>query len=202
MIKKRSTNHLILKTNECLWKCVLNPSQPNKCFVLLVSFWWDLIKLLRLYPELVRFWKIHMYAPIFQTSFLGIFSLFLDRLLTPVSPGQISLKNYLGKEAGPKRDPRKGNHPSTEHPQKASAKRDPHNEDYHASKHPKKDLPKERPPTKGTTMLQSIPKRTSAKRDPHKGDYHASKHPRKDHLKERPPQRGLPYHKSSQKEPL
>ena len=132
----------------------------------------------------------------------GDFFLFLDRLLTPVSPGQISLKNYLGTEATPKRDPRKGNHPSTEHPQKTSAKRDPHNEDYHASKHPKKDLPKERPPTKGTTMLQSIPKRTSAKRDPHKGDYHASKHPRKDHLKERPPQRGLPYHKSSQKEPL
>ena len=167
--------------NECLWKCVLNPSQPNKCFVLLVSFWWDLIKLLRLYPELVRFWKIHMYAPIFQTSFLGIFSLFLDRLLTPVSPGQISLKNYLGTEATPKRDPRKGNHPSTEHPQKTSAKRDPHNEDYHASKHPKKDLPKERPPTKGTTMLQSIPKRTTPSRDP--------------------PQRGLSCFKASPKRP-
>ena len=122
-----------------------------------------------------------MYAPIFQTSFLGIFSLFLDRLLTPVSPGQISLKNYLGTEATPKRDPRKGNHPSTEHPQKTSAKRDPHNEDYHASKHPKKDLPKERPPTKGTTMLQSIPKRTTPSRDP--------------------PQRGLSCFKASPKRP-
>ena len=197
MIKKRSTNHLILKTNECLWKCVLNPSQPNKCFVLLVSFWWDLIKLLRLYPELVRFWKIHMYAPIFQTSFLGIFSLFLDRLLTPVSPGQISLKNYPGTEATPKGS----THPLSIH-KRPPQRETPTMRTTMLQSIPKKDLPKERPPTKGTTMLQSIPKRTSAKRDPHKGDYHASKHPRKDHLKERPPQRGLPYHKSSQKEPL
>ena len=167
MIKKRSTNHLILKTNECLWKCVLNPSQPNKCFFLLVSFWWDLIKLLRLYPELVRFWKIHMYAPIFQTSFLGIFSLFLDRLLTPVSPGQISLK----KTTLAQRPPQRG----------TLAKGTTHPLSIH------KRPPQRETPTKGTTMLQSIPERTTSKKDPHKGDYPTTSHPKKSHSKERPP---------------
>ena len=127
----------------------------------------------------------------------GDFFLFLDRLLTPVSPGQISLKNYPGTEATPKGS----THPLSIHkrppqretptmrttmlqsiPKRTTPSRDPPQRGLSCFKASQKGPPQRKTPTKGITLPQVIPKRATLKKDPR--------------------QSGLPCHKTSQKEPL